>query len=113
VTSTASGFLSRSPDNAIRLLTKDGSYVDIPIEHVVATNRLPDDPSGLSVWEIEHTADRVKSGMLDPSDLDRLFVVDDDERQLADVAADATQFVHCPATVPMTACQETRHGPCV
>jgi len=111
--SKISGFLSRAPNDDVRLLARDGSYVDIAVEHVVAANRLPDDPSGLSVWEVEHTADKVGHGSLDPTDFERLFVVDGGERQLADVADRATNQVHCPATFPVSVCKETRHGHCV
>jgi hypothetical protein len=113
VTAKLSGFLSRSPTNAVRLLAKDGTYVDIELERVVATSRLADDATGLSVWEVEHTADKVDRGSLDPSDLERLFVTDDVERELADVADGATNQPHCPATVPRSKCDESKHGHCL
>lgn len=110
---TERGYLTTSEEGTrTRVFSASGEYVDIDPAAILSTERLEDDESGLTTWMIAHSDLTAVHGRLDSGVLDQLFVTDGDE-PLADVAVAPTKMVHCPPTVPLAVCKETRHGPCI
>lgn len=107
---SAEGFLSSTNDRSTaRILTVDGEYTDINSMAIISTERLVNHESGLAVWKIDHTDSAPRTGRLVNEELDRMFVIEGGE-QIADTAGSAAP--HCPFTVPLRVCEESRRGPC-